>query len=88
MGISLGVVGLGAFGAAFVELFAAHPLATQSVVYVVQRMTSLSALFYVSGLCVWIAASRSSGGRRWFLRHHPIHSLARRGSMPPETATE
>jgi Flp pilus assembly protein TadD len=49
-------------------LFAAHPLATQSVVYVVQRMTSLSALFYVSGLCVWIAASRSSGGRRWFLR--------------------
>ena len=49
-------------------LFAAHPLATQSVVYVVQRMTSLSVLFYVAGLCAWIGSGRGEGGVRWGLR--------------------
>jgi Flp pilus assembly protein TadD len=42
-------------------LFAAHPLATQPVVYVVQRMTVLSTLFYVGGLCTWIVGGRVSG---------------------------
>ena len=49
-------------------LFAAHPLATQSVVYVVQRMSSLSVLFYVAGLCAWIGSGRGEGGVRWGLR--------------------
>ncbi len=49
-------------------VFVSHPLATQSVVYVVQRMTSLSTLFYVAGLCAWIGAGRHSGGRRSGLR--------------------
>ena len=41
-------------------LFVAHPLATQSVTYIVQRMTSLSTLFYVAALCLWIAGNRTS----------------------------
>ena len=49
-------------------LFVSHPLATQSVVYVVQRMTSLSVLFYVAGLCAWIGGGRLSGSGRWGLR--------------------
>jgi len=49
-------------------LFVSHPLGTQSVVYVVQRMTSLSTLFYVAGLCSWIASGSRSGGGRLGLR--------------------
>ena len=49
-------------------LFVSHPLATQSVVYVVQRMTSLSVFFYVGGLCVWLAGSRAEGSSRLSLR--------------------
>ena len=49
-------------------LFVSHPLATQSVVYVVQRMTSLSVLFYVGGLCAWIGGGGVSGGGRVGLR--------------------
>ncbi len=51
-------------------VFVAHPLATQSVTYVVQRMTSLSTLFYVAALCVWMAGGESSsqgrGARRGY----------------------
>jgi len=47
-------------------VFASHPLATQSVTYVVQRMTSLSTLFYVGALWLWIAsAGWTSRGRAW-----------------------
>lgn len=35
-------------------VFVAHPIQTQSVTYIVQRMTSLCALFYVSGLLCYI----------------------------------
>ena len=49
-------------------LFVSHPLSTQSVVYVVQRMTSLSVLFYVGGLCAWIGARGLVGSPRVGLR--------------------
>ena len=49
-------------------LFVSHPLSTQSVVYVVQRMTSLAVLFYVGGLCAWIGARGFVGGSRFSLR--------------------
>ncbi len=50
-------------------LFVAHPLATESVTYIIQRFTSLGALFYL--LTLWLyfnslhVASRS---HRWMLR--------------------
>jgi tetratricopeptide (TPR) repeat protein len=42
-----------ALGAA---IFAVHPLQSQAVVYVVQRMTSLATLFYLLALIAWLAA--------------------------------
>ncbi len=36
--------------------FVSHPLATQSVTYIVQRMTSLAALFYLLSLTLYIKA--------------------------------
>ncbi|HSF89709.1 MAG TPA: tetratricopeptide repeat protein [Saprospiraceae bacterium] len=35
-------------------LFVSHPLATQSVTYIVQRMTSMSAMFYFLGLVLYL----------------------------------
>ncbi|RNC82812.1 MAG: tetratricopeptide repeat protein [Phycisphaera sp.] len=35
-------------------VFVAHPIQTQAVTYIVQRMTSLCALFYISGLLCYI----------------------------------
>ena len=35
-------------------LFVSHPLATQSVTYIVQRMASLAAMFYLSSLVLYI----------------------------------
>jgi tetratricopeptide (TPR) repeat protein len=40
-------------------VFAVHPLATQSVTYVVQRMTSLAALFYLAALLAWLRGRES-----------------------------
>lgn len=37
-------------------IFAAHPLQTQSVTYIVQRMTSMAGLFYLSTLCCYAKA--------------------------------
>jgi tetratricopeptide (TPR) repeat protein len=48
-------------------IFVAHPLQTQSVTYIVQRMASLSALFSLVSLLCWLAGRvRSGGPRRWF----------------------
>jgi tetratricopeptide (TPR) repeat protein len=44
---------IGAAAAALI--WTAHPLQTQSVIYIVQRMTSLATLFYLSALCLYIA---------------------------------
>ncbi len=40
-------------------LFALHPIQTQAVTYIVQRMESLSSLFYLAGIALFIAAIRS-----------------------------
>jgi len=48
-----------AIAALAAALFAAHPLQSQSVVYVVQRMNSLAALFYLLALLAWLAARRA-----------------------------
>ena len=49
-------------------VFTAHPLQTQAVTYIVQRMTSMAAMFYLLSLLLYVrgrlAASR---GRRWVL---------------------
>lgn len=50
-------------------LFAAHPLATESVTYIVQRFTSLGAFFYLLTLLLYFAAARIEGrGLRWSVR--------------------
>ncbi|MCX6245735.1 MAG: tetratricopeptide repeat protein [Bacteroidetes bacterium] len=43
-------------------LFVSHPLATQSVTYIVQRMTSLVALFYLFSLVLYVKARLSEKG--------------------------
>jgi tetratricopeptide (TPR) repeat protein len=50
-------------------LFVAHPLQIQSVTYVVQRMNSLAAGFYLAALLLWLrAASRPNAAARTGLR--------------------
>jgi tetratricopeptide (TPR) repeat protein len=48
-------------------IFVVHPLQTQSVTYIVQRMGSLSALFSLLALLCWIAGRVRVGGRRHWL---------------------
>jgi tetratricopeptide (TPR) repeat protein len=43
-------------------LFVAHPLATQSVTYIVQRMASQAALFYLLSLALYLKARLGTGG--------------------------
>ena len=43
-------------------LFVSHPLATQSVTYIVQRMTSLAALFYLLSIILYIKARITDKG--------------------------
>lgn len=45
-------------------IFVAHPLQTQSVTYIVQRMSSLSALFTLVALLAWFEGRVRSGGWR------------------------
>jgi len=45
-------------------LFAVHPLQTQAVTYVVQRMTSLSALFFIAAICCYLGFLDAEGRRR------------------------
>lgn len=50
-------------------LFAAHPLATESVTYIIQRFTSLVVLFSLLSLCLYFAAfAVASRWGRWLLR--------------------
>ncbi|MFZ2276572.1 MAG: tetratricopeptide repeat protein [Prosthecobacter sp.] len=50
-------------------LFAVHPLATESVTYIVQRFTSLVVLFSLLSLCLYFAScSVQSRWGRWLLR--------------------
>lgn len=49
-------------------LFVAHPLQTQAVTYVVQRMTSLAVMFYLTSLLLYILGrARSDPWKRWAL---------------------
>jgi len=41
-------------------LFAAHPIATESVTYIVQRFTSQSTLFYLLTLCLYFASLQAA----------------------------
>lgn len=51
--------------ALFVSLvFAAHPLATEAVTYVIQRTTSMAVLFYLLALASYVQF-RTGGSRQW-----------------------
>jgi tetratricopeptide (TPR) repeat protein len=45
-------------------MFVSHPLATQSVTYIVQRLTSLAALFYLLSLALYVKARLSNKGNK------------------------
>lgn len=50
-------------------IFVAHPLQTQAVTYIVQRLASLVAFFYLMALCAWIQLHQSPLTRQrivWF----------------------
>ncbi|MBN8421279.1 MAG: tetratricopeptide repeat protein [Verrucomicrobia bacterium] len=50
-------------------LFAAHPLATESVTYIIQRFTSLVVMLALLSLCLYFASSSvQSRWGRWLLR--------------------
>ena len=52
-------------------LFLAHPLQTQAVTYIVQRMTTLSALFFLLALYLFVRAREALGaGAAWRSRAH------------------
>ncbi len=49
-------------------LWLVHPLQTQSVIYIVQRMNSLAVFFYMGSLCLYVAGRRLPHSRqRWLL---------------------
>jgi protein O-mannosyl-transferase len=45
-------------------LFAVHPVNTQAVTYVVQRMTSLGTSFALASVALWLAARKNAGAGR------------------------
>lgn len=59
-------------------LFALHPVQTQAVSYVVQRMASLSTLFYVSSCLAWLRGREAEAGGRvaWWCAAGLLWSLA------------
>ncbi len=49
-------------------IFVSHPIQTQAVTYIVQRMTSLCTLFYLAALLLYIYGRESASyRRRWIL---------------------
>jgi Flp pilus assembly protein TadD len=48
-------------------LFVTHPIQTQAVSYVVQRITSLAALFYLAAIALYLSSRLTSSGR-WLRR--------------------
>jgi Tfp pilus assembly protein PilF len=57
-------------------LFAAHPLATESVTYIAGRSASLCATFYFAGLYAVLRAGRAGLRARWLLLASVIASTA------------
>jgi tetratricopeptide (TPR) repeat protein len=55
------------FGTAFFAalLWLVHPVQTQAVTYVVQRMTSMAAMFYVLSLLFYVKGRRGGGQKSW-----------------------
>src|SRR5208337_3739120 len=45
-------------------LFVSHPLATQSFTYIIQRLNSLAAMFYLFSLILYIKARLSNKGSK------------------------
>lgn len=57
-------------------LWAVHPVQTQAVTYVVQRMASLAAMFYLLSLLAYIQGRLSRGkGSRWWLGFSALSAL-------------
>jgi len=52
--------------AAVALVWLVHPLATQSVTYVVQRMTSMAAMFSVLSMFCYVRGRAGQGASRWF----------------------
>ncbi|GAB4490458.1 MAG: tetratricopeptide repeat protein [Thermodesulfovibrionales bacterium] len=46
-------------------IFAVHPVQTQAVTYIVQRFTSLAALFYILSVVLYMAARLKMSGEGW-----------------------
>ncbi len=75
----------------FVPLFAAllfvvHPVQTQAVTYIVQRLTTLSAMFYLLSLVLYVKARLSmegSGGRGREAEEKASAAVRKRGRMKP-----
>jgi len=53
-------------------LWAAHPIQTQAVTYIVQRMTSMAALFYVMGIYLYIIARLSHSLKKRMLLYASV----------------
>jgi tetratricopeptide (TPR) repeat protein len=49
----------GGLAATVALLWVAHPIQTQSVTYIVQRMTSLATMFYLLALCLYIVGRKT-----------------------------
>jgi len=47
-------------------IFISHPVQTQAVTYIVQRMTSMAAMFYLLSLILYIKGRLSTGNPRFF----------------------
>jgi FtsH-binding integral membrane protein len=45
-------------------IFIAHPIQTQSVTYIVQRMASLGGMFYLLSMALYVQGRKSSGRAR------------------------
>jgi len=46
-------------------IFVSHPIQTQSVTYIVQRMTSMAGMFYLITMILYVKGRLSSDSRRW-----------------------
>lgn len=47
-------------------IFLAHPIQTQAVTYIIQRATSMAALFYLASLCLYAKARMSAKGSGYY----------------------
>lgn len=57
-------------------MFAVHPLQTEAVTYIVQRLASMAAMFYLGSLClyIWFRLSQDGGETGW--RSYMLYGLS------------